>query len=197
MEIQKKFQETITRVESEIDHLDKQRENLILLTRKLNRLSGKGVSELVKGKKIDEVENNAIRIMDEIANLVKEVGLLTSWNAASFGVEEYVEMMILSALVNREEIPDPIKLKVPPWLWVLGLVDVLGELRRIIINSLINKNKEQVPYYLSCMHMLFDEIMGLDFPKTIMGSLRNKIDSSRLIMDKTETDVLYFHKNGN
>lgn len=184
----------IQEVVKEIDQLDKQREELIQVTRKLNRISGKAIAMIVKSKPIDDHVKEANGHMERIVSLMKNLGELTSWSTASAGVEEFVEMRALLAIVNRSNIPTPNELQVPPWTWILGVADVIGELRRMILNHLIDKDYEEVRYLLGSMQMLYEEFAGLDFSKSITGALRKKIDVSRALIERTETDVLYFLK---
>ncbi len=180
----------INPIVNHLDELDNNREKVIQLTRKLNRESGKGISKLVRGESADESIEACRSLAQQLAQLMKLMAPVIGWNTPAQGIEEYAEFEILYAIVSGSPLPSPNDINVPPWLWLTGLADVVGELRRIILRHLLENRIDVARGFLSTMGQIYDEIAGLEFGKQIAGTLRKKIDTARYLMERTEGDML-------
>ena len=174
-----------------IEEKDTTREEVLRITRKLNRVSGKAINNLIKNESVEKELSEAKQLAVSVTKSMKKLSPFTSWSIVQPGIEEYCEFLILYSLLNCKKIPSYIDLDIPAWLWLLSLGDVIGELRRYILNKLLKKEIEKAKFYLKIMECLYSMIVGLTFSKTIIGSLRNKIDIARNILERTEGDVLY------
>lgn len=182
--------EIVNELLGELDGYDQQREQVIKLTRKLNRISGKGVASLVKGEKVDSMLEEARQIMAEINQVMGDIAALTSWKITNDGVEEYAELEILNALVNDQTIPRPQELKIPSWVWISSVGDVIGELRRLTLNCIIRDEIDKAEHYIAHMQDIFKEIRGLSFSKNLIPNLRKKTDVARILVERTESDFV-------
>ena len=66
--------------------------------------------------------------------------------------------------------------------------DIIGELRRIMLHNLIEKNIE---YAKEILHniLFFQELLaGLDFSKNLIPNFRRKMDISRALTEKSQSD---------
>ena len=168
------YKKIVDEVIDELDIYDRKREELIALTRKLNRASGRGIAhlrDLTKG----------------INELMEVLGPITSWSTTSSGTEEYCELEILHAITKDKELPSPAQLLVPSWIWISALGDVIGELRRLMLTTL-TEDLAQSKLYLEQIRDLYDTIVGLDFSKSLVPNLRRKIDVARSLIERCESD---------
>ncbi len=184
------LENTIVEITAELDNIDSKREGIIAINRKLNRTSGRGIARIVKGE--DPTDNllEARELMKNLSNEIVDVVSLTSWRFTNAGVEEYVEFEILYSIINGNVIPKPVDLLVPSWMWITGLADVMGELRRIILNRLLVNKVDEAKELLNSMQIIYDLIVSLDFSKSIISNLRKKIDVARIKIERTESDVV-------
>ncbi len=184
-----KLSETLANIISDLDNYDIKREKVIILARKLNRISGRSIGQLINGKNMNKNLENARSIMKNIKQEIEHIIGLTSWKIIQSEVEEYCEFEIMNAIVNNYEIPLPDKLLAPSWIWISALGDVMGELRRLILNRIINNNIAEGRDFLKKMQIIFDEIYGLDFSKSMIPNFRRKIDTARVTIERTESDM--------
>jgi translin len=186
-----KLKVLVDKVESELVQLDEHREKVIKLSRKINRVSGKGIARIVKGEECGPLLQEARTIISEIGEVMRDLAPISSWKITGSGVEEYVEFEILFAIVFGNDIPDHETLQVPSSLWLTGLADVPGELRRILLNNLIGGKLAEASELLDKLQLIFNQITGLEFSKNIVPNLRRKIDSVRMLLERTESDFAH------
>lgn len=182
------LQLTIDDVIANLDRFDSLREEVIKMTRKLNRCSGRGIAKIIKGEDCETLLINARELMEKIAGIMKIVTPLISWRTTISGVEEYGEFEILHAIVSNQPLPDPDSLKIPHSFWLTALGDVFGEIRRIILNKLIENEIDEAKVYLLTIQEIYEIIAGLDYSKSLIPNLRHKIDSARAVVERTESD---------
>ena len=76
----------------------------------------------------------------------------------------------------------------PGTAYVLGLADVIGELRRFALERLREGKADEASRYLDMMEELFLVIMRFDFPDAIIP-IRRKQDVARSLLEKTRGEV--------
>ena len=175
----------------ELDKYDDLREQLIVEARTLNRLSGRGIANLVKGNEATQLVE-AQESFQKIKKIMETIVPIVSWRTSISGVEEYGELVILNSLLSGNGIPSPEITELPSWIWLSSLGDVVGELRRIILNKLLADEFEQAKLFLSYMQDIFHEIHGLTFSKSMIPNFRKKVDVARMSVERTEGDVLNY-----
>jgi len=181
------FLETVI---EDIDALDEKREAVLRLNRRLNRMSGKGIALLVRGNNPKELLKETEEVMTEIAKKMQDLEAMTGWSPLVSGVEEYCEFRILHGILQDGTVPLAGMLKAPSWIWVVSLGDVIGELRRFVLGKLLEGEIEEAEKKLGVMDTLYTLIAGLEFPKAVTGSLRNKVDVARTLLERTQSDLL-------
>jgi translin len=187
--------ETLPKIMIEIiqnlDQIDLKREEVMKLTRKLNRLSGRGIAKVVMNQECEDNLSESRDIMIQVASHMKTLAPITSWKVTISGVEEYVEFELLYALIHGIEIPTANLLQVPEWLWLTALADVPGELRRVILNKLIAGDTQKAGELLRSLQEIYNLMTGLEFSKTLISNLRKKIDIIRAVTERTESDFAH------
>ena len=58
--------------------------------------------------------------------------------------QEFAESIAFYSIISKEEIPSPIELKINPLNFLLGLADVVGELRRYALDNIRNSRVEDL-----------------------------------------------------
>ncbi len=72
---------------------------------------------------------------------------------------------------------------------MLGLADVVGELRRYVLDKLRRDQIEDLNEVLEKMESLYELLFSLDYPKGITQDLRRKTDVARGIIGRTRGDL--------
>ncbi|HEY3360962.1 MAG TPA: haloacid dehalogenase [Methanosarcina sp.] len=105
--------------------------------------------------------------------------------------QEYSEVSVLSSLLKeKEKIPSPEELRVEYAAYLNGLGDVVGELRRHVLDLIREESFEKAEVFLGTMENIHAVLMDFDYPDAITGGLRRKTDVSRSLIEKTRGDVV-------
>ena len=103
--------------------------------------------------------------------------------------QEYAEAHTLLKLIEENRFIDPGEIKVPAISYVLGLSDVIGELRRRALDSLRKGEIEMAEGCLQMMEQIYVELMSMDDAYLLVPGLRRKCDIARRIIEITRGDV--------
>lgn len=131
----------------------------------------------------------------DLSGMVSELNVIISNDPNMYAVGpvedalmEYAETIILLSVVNNGTIPSFSDLNIPPRSWVLGLADSIGELRRILLDSIMVENIQRAEDIFSVMEEIYQTIMLFDVPDALLP-IRRKQDVARSIMERTRTDL--------
>ncbi len=111
--------------------------------------------------------------------------------------QEFVEALVFYEIIKNNRIMDYSGFKelyLLPENYVLGLCDVIGELRRMVLESIKNDDVDNAKKYYEFMEKIYDYIMKFDYYHVIDG-LRRKQDISRSLLEKTNGDLVNFIEN--
>jgi len=72
--------------------------------------------------------------------------------------------------------------------YLLGMLDFVGEMRRMILDSLRRGEAEEAQRLLSTMEAIYEDLMSLD-RTSILPNYRHKLDAARRILEATRGDV--------
>lgn len=107
----------------------------------------------------------------------------------SSALQEFSEANIFLNLVEKRSFVSPKDINVPSEDYVLGLVDVIGECRRMALDALREGNTGNGEKCLKIMDEIFIELMGLDEAYMLVPGLRRKCDNARKIIEATRGDI--------
>jgi translin len=103
--------------------------------------------------------------------------------------QEYAEAQILLGVVEKEQFVSPGSLGVPSIDYVLGLSDVIGELRRRALDMLRKGNVKMAEKCLKIMEQIYSELMAMDDAYMLVPGLRRKSDVARHVIEATRGDI--------
>ena len=103
--------------------------------------------------------------------------------------QEYVEAHTLLKLILENRFVGPEELRVPAVSYVLGLADVIGELRRRSLDSLRKRDVEMAEECLQRMEHIYVELTAMDDAYLLVPGLRRKCDIARRVIEATRGDV--------
>ena len=103
--------------------------------------------------------------------------------------QEYAEAISFFSIIKNKELPSPKVLKIYPLNYALGLADVVGELRRYVLDNIRNSQIEDLNDILESMDEIYTYLFSLDYPSGVTQDLRHKTDQARNIIEKTRGDI--------
>lgn len=179
-----KLNAIIESMKEELDKKDRRREEVFPRSREIRRLSTKAIREIHK------------RDFDKAGELIGEAqGLVSGLDQTDMNfkfmqesLQEYTEAVVVYSLMQKEDPPSFSELGIPPGYYALGLGDVVGELRKCILDAIRTEKYEEVDYFLELMEEISYEIMSLDYPSAIVP-IRRKQDAARIMLERTRGEV--------
>lgn len=103
--------------------------------------------------------------------------------------QEYAEAIAFYSIINKKNIPTPLELRINPLNFILGLADVIGELRRYALDNIRNSQFEDLNDILEGMDEIYTYLFTIDYPSAVTQDLRHKVDVARNIIEKTRGDI--------
>lgn len=103
--------------------------------------------------------------------------------------KEYAEAMGTFALINGEPLPTPEDLAVGDAPYLNGLSEVIGELRRHLLDIIRHGDLERGEALLAAMDDIYFVLVSMDYPDAITGGLRRSTDVARSIMERSRGDL--------
>ena len=107
----------------------------------------------------------------------------------SAALQEYAEANIFQGLIKEARFVTPNEINVPALDYVLGLADVIGEYRRLVLDALREGEVKKGEEGLKIMDDSYIELMAMDEAYMLVPGLRRKCDMARRIIETTRGDV--------
>ena len=104
-------------------------------------------------------------------------------------LKEYCEAHLTVAVILDQEWPSPEDLQVPYATYLNGLSEVVGELRRRIMDIMRAGHSAEVERLLDVMDEIYAQLVTMDFPDALTYGLRRRTDIARSIIERTQADV--------
>ena len=175
----------------ELTYKEKVREEAHEDMRKATSLSKRAIL-LIHQKRMKEAKallENARRVLLELQRLAGEHPDLIYGGMFSAALQEYSEANIFLKLIEENRYIDPKEVNVPPVDFILGLADVIGEYRRLVLDVLREGSVEKGASYLENMEEMYTELMAIDEAYMLVPGLRRKCDVGRKIIETTRGDI--------
>lgn len=106
-------------------------------------------------------------------------------------LKEFVEANVTCALIQNQALHTPEELGVEYATYLNGLAEVVGELRRRILDILRSGYSQEAERLLNHMDDIYSALVTMDFPDAITGGLRRQTDIVRNLVEKTRGDVTF------
>jgi len=181
----------LTSIQKQLVHYDEAREAVLTLSRTATRLAGSSILEIHRGDM--EAASNTLRKVEQTLSKIEILANDFSEFKTSSGVvvafQEYVEAMTLRSFAQSERIPTISELKTDNRSYVLGLLDAVGEFRRMALNSLRRGEVKRAEKLLGAMEGIYDDLQTLEHT-SIIPTFRVKMDADRRIIESTRGDVV-------
>jgi translin len=185
------IEDDLKRIQKDLEQYDTTRERMLEISRRVIRLASYSIVQIHRiqleeaKETIQQIESTLKEMEDEmqkVSELRHHANMLTAY-------QEYVEAKALYTLTVEEKLCSLDDVKVPPPQYILGLLDVVGELRRQSLNSLKEGDPEKAEAKLKIMEGIYEDLIALNHA-TIISGFRHKLDTARRIIEVTRGDVV-------
>ena len=103
--------------------------------------------------------------------------------------QEFVEAAALIAIVEKKEIPTDKKMAVMPESYVLGLLDCVGELKRMVFDKIRIGDVDDATKIFETMENLYLQLYTFSMYDKVVKEARRKIDVNRILVDDVRSAI--------
>jgi translin len=175
-------------IESHLNQRERRREELYQTARRLRRLARVTIARLHTRASVDEDLESVHRLLAELSHRLRDEGR-DDEPVALDAFQEAVEACLLHAIVAGSALPTPAALGVEPEPFLLGLGDVVGEVRRLVLDRLGHDDLPSAERYLTLMESLTGALLRFDTSRAIV-QLKPKQDQARTLLERTRGEVV-------
>jgi translin len=177
-------------IQAELLSYDKAREQLQTLTRSVTRLCSWAIIQVHRGnlsqasKTISEAKDS----LDDLQNLLSSHSELPQFGQVLVAFQEYAEARLLYNMKKTGKVATLKEVGTGSTAYLLGMLDFIGEMRRMTLDSLRHGDAGNAQKLLSAMESIYEDLMSLD-RASILPNFRHKLDAARRILETTRGDV--------
>ncbi|EWG08083.1 MAG: haloacid dehalogenase superfamily protein [Candidatus Aramenus sulfurataquae] len=181
----------LNNIEPKLSARSDSREQLLLKSRELIRLCGETISLTHRQKK-----EEALKKFQEAVNKAREIEQIVSnypellYGDVGTAFQELAEASIVLSFYFDVELRLPNDLGIPDIYYITGIADAVGEMRRALLEKLRKgdgvKEAERILEY---MDVIYENLWKMEYPKSLVPGLRQKIDQLRKILEESRHDV--------
>ncbi len=103
--------------------------------------------------------------------------------------KEFTEANVTLAVISGADIPTISDLKVDAAAYINGMAEVIGELRRYILDALRRDAVDGCPEFMDIMDEMYGVLVTIDFPAGVTSGLRHNTDAMRGVLERTRGDL--------
>ena len=167
------------------------RERALAETRQIVRLSANAI-RAVHRDDFDEAAQligQAKTMQDALADELREHPNIYWSGYVQDAQKEYAEANIVLGIISGRGVPSPEDLAVENAVYLNGLGEAAGELRRYVLDALRRRQPERAETFLTAMDDIYGLLVTVDYPDAITGGLRRTTDMVRGVLERTRGDL--------
>ena len=184
------------KIETQLNEKDRLREITLKTCRDIIRMSRKSIRN-VHNREVDTAAELAAEAVELTTNLKVTIqhhpDLLTAGYMENAS-QELAEAHLLLAIERGTPLPAPEDIGITYTSYLLGLSDVVGELRRKAIILLKEGKIAEVESVLLFMESITDQLMEFDYPSGSVP-IKRKQDVAKKLLEQMRGDFVIFKKN--
>ncbi len=175
--------EEVARLTGDLARQVRERDALVLAGRELRR-HAQALMRRVHARSAEDAEVRALS--DEAGRLLRDPG---AEDGAFDALQEYVEARMLWSVTRKEPLPLAGELGVSSVVYLSGVGDLVGEVRRLALDALSRGDLREAEASLRLMEELFHLLLSFDVPRSLLP-LKPKQDSARALLERTRSEVV-------
>ena len=172
---------SLNKIAKELGKVQDAREYLLTNTRQIIILCSKSIIAVHRGDLVAGKNN-----LKQAQKLLKKYKAKATGGLQRYLIvpeQEFVEAASLIAIVEKKEIPTDKKLSVMPESYVLGLLDCVGELKRLVFDKIRLDEIEEATRIFEIMEDLYLQLYTFSMYDKVVKEARRKIDVNRVLVD--------------
>ncbi len=182
--------EIISKIEKQMDDKERTREIAIRYSRNIIITCRKSMQHLHQGhfREAEDMLRRSSATLKELFDTTRAYPDLTNAGFVENAAQEFVEAQCLINILQGKDLPDPDSIQTSYSSYLEGLCDVVGELRRKALDTILNGDPKEAYQYLKIMEEIYDSILRFDYPSSLIP-IKRKQDIARSLIEKTRGEM--------
>lgn len=186
----------LKRIEEKVSRLERDRDVVMQQSKELIRIAGKAIAMMhALGPKKAQGMLKELKSRKSALSKVEAGFEYYSLQAH----QEYSEALILYNILSNKLVPSMKALGESEVAYLLGLMDVVGELKRESIEAIRRGELDNARLYYKIMADIYDSTLHMRFANSILPDFRRKQDSARIQLESVMNEMLHisqYHASG-
>ena len=178
---------SLNKISKSLGSIQDSREFLLKNTREIIILCSKSIIAVHKGEL--EIGKNNLKQAGTLLKKYKKKAMGSLERYLITPEQEFVEAACLIAIVEKKEIPSDKKLSVMPESYVLGLLDCVGELKRMVFDKIRIGKIDEATRIFDVMENLYLNLYTFSLYDKVVKEARRKIDVNRILVDDVRSAI--------
>ena len=178
---------SLNKISKSLGEVQDSREFLLKNTREIIILCSKSIIAVHKGELVRGKDN-----LKQADILLKKYKKKATGGLERYLItpeQEFVEAACLIAIVEKKEVPSDKKLSVMPESYVLGLLDCVGELKRMVFDKIRIGEIDEATRIFDVMENLYLNLYTFSLYDKVVKEARRKIDVNRILVDDVRSAI--------
>ena len=184
----KNLDKILKKKKKNIDGKDKIREKALKYSREIIINCRKAIQKIHQNKSEKNNLKQASEKLTQLYDFTKDYPDIYHAGFVENAAQELVEALCFSNIMKGKELPDPDEIQTTYSSYLLGLCDLVGELRRSALDSIRKGEGEKADDYLEMMEEIYDVIIRFDYPSGLIP-IKKKQDMVRGMIEKTRGEL--------
>jgi len=183
----KNVKPSLNKIAKSLENIQEAREFLLKNTREIIILCSRSIIAVHKGDL--KTGKNNVKQADKLLKKYKKKATGELRRYLITPEQEFVEAACLIAIVEKKEIPSDKKLSVMPESYVLGLLDCVGELKRMVFDKIRIGKIDEATKIFEVMENLYLHLYTFSLYDKVVKEARRKIDVNRILVDDVRSAI--------
>jgi translin len=180
-------QTDVEEINKKFKDIEERRNAIIKGTRDATILCSKAIVSMHSHKKNESIEY--IEKSKKLLKQFKELGKDDLQKYLYIAEQEFVEAYCLFSIAENSAIPGKRSLDVSDISYIMGLLDCIGEIKRMIIDKIRSEGTSNVTALFELMDKIYGTIYPLAVYDNLMPGLRKKLDVSRILIENVRAII--------
>lgn len=172
---------SLDQINAELQNVEERREILIKNTRDIIMLCSKSIIALHN----NEMNNACIKISQAkiMLDKFKEYAKTDLQKYIAVAEQEFVEAYVLKSIVEESSLPGKTELNVSGSSYLTGLLDCIGEVKRMVYDRMRAGKAEDATKLFAIMQDLYSIVYPFAVYDNLIPGLRRKLDVSKMLIE--------------
>ncbi|CAN5592105.1 haloacid dehalogenase [soil metagenome] len=179
------------RILTNLDGINLARERALAETRQIVRMSANSIRAAHRGDfdEAGELIANARAMLVDLVGELEEFPSIYWSGYVRDAQKEFAEANLTVAILAGRDLPDPESLGVEDAVYLNGLAECCGELRRHALDAMRRWDLDRAETMLGIMDDIYGLLVTVDYPDAVTGGLRRSTDMARGVLERTRGDL--------